>query len=103
MCAQLMQSSDNMNMEEIEDKLNSSLRKRDKAIIELNNINKELDELLELKFLNDPKMVKIKCIQCGGMGRVKQENGNQVICPTCKGNEYVWLEAYIPKQEEDTE
>lgn len=87
-----------MNIEEIDDKLNSTIRKRDKLIIELNDINEELQKLLDTKNVLDPEMIQIECIQCGGLGRVKRDDGSQSICPVCNGRCFMWLKKYTPQE-----
>jgi len=84
-----------MKLEEIEDKINSKLRERDKLILKAEEYNKELLELLESKNILDPLMEKIVCFHCNSLGRIKKEDGSQTLCPTCEGKGYVWLKKYI--------
>ena len=87
-----------MNIDEIDDKLNSIVRQRDKLIIEVNKVNEEIQELLDTKYTLDPIMERIECIQCGALGRVKREDGSQSICPTCNGRCYIWLKKFTPSE-----
>ena len=88
-----------MNLEEIDDELNSLMRKRDKNIVEINKIQEDLLKLLNKKYELDPQMVRVNCIQCNGLGRVKGEDGKQVICPLCGGDGFNW--AHLYKERED--
>ena len=87
-----------MNTEEINDALNSKIRDRDKLIISLDNVSKELAELLEQKYSLDPKMVRIKCINCGGVGYSVGEDSKKRICQMCNGKLYNWTEIFIEKK-----
>jgi len=87
-----------MNVDEINDKLNSLIRQRDKLIIDVNTKNEELIELLEQKYKLDSTMVQVDCIQCNALGRVKSEEGTQIICPTCRGTGYIWMKLYTPEE-----
>jgi len=82
------------NKEEIEDKLKSKIRERDNLVIKLDKLQKELYQLLELTYENDPTKTKIKCIGCRGVGYIQTEDGKK-ICQNCEGKKYNWAEAFI--------
>jgi len=88
-----------MSIEEIDDKLNSLMRQRDKNIIEINKLQEDVLSLLNKKYELDPQMVRVNCIQCGGLGRVKGEDGKPVICPVCNGEGYNWMKIYAPPED----
>ena len=95
-----------MNKEDIEDKLNSTIRKRDKLIIELNNVQKEIEELAESYKELDDNYVKVNCLTCGGSGIIEdKDTGRKVICKNpmipelgCNGKGYLWLSKYDKKE-----
>lgn len=91
-----------MNLEEIEDKLNSEIHRRDKLIIDLNKVNENLYDLMVKKNELDPSMVRVVCIQCNGLGRVAGEDGRK-RCPLCRGEEYTWMKLYIPRSGESND
>lgn len=90
--------------EEIEDEINSLMRKRDRMIIDADKLQKEMENLTDRYLEFDSNHVKIKCLTCGGVGYIVDEIGGsnkKKVCsnPTlpflsCRGRGYIWLEKY---------
>ena len=80
--------------EELEDKIKTLSRKRDKAILDANNIQKELILLVEQLYEVEDKYVKIECFRCGGVGYIKAEDNKKRICDICNGKQYTWMKRY---------
>jgi phage FluMu protein Com len=86
--------------DELEDEIKSITRKRDKLLVEVNDIGKELGNLLEKYYALDENMVAIKCPRCKGMGYLQDNKGNKQLCDTCGGPDkpYIWMEKYEPRK-----
>jgi len=80
--------------EDIEDKIKSLTRERNKLIIELNKIQEELSNQMESYYLTKPDTyTKIFCIGCNGVGYIK-EGEKKVLCKVCGGKQYNWVIKY---------
>ena len=80
---------------EIEDKLNSKIRERDSLIIKLDNIQKDLMNLVNQQYDLDPTKTRIKCVGCRGLGYVQSDDNKKKICQTCGGMKYNWAELFV--------
>ena len=93
--------------EELEDKIKSIVRKRNELLMELDKLQKEIAILLEQSFSLDESKIKIKCLNCSGVGYKLTDDGKKQMCPSCGGpdNPYIWAEKYfeiIKKSSEET-
>jgi hypothetical protein len=94
-----------MNKEDIEDKIKSLMRKRSELILEINKLQDELISLTENLYEYSDDMVKVKCINCEGIGYMK-DGDKKKLCQLCNGKHYNWLQKWDvpkrkPKSEED--
>jgi len=85
-------------LENIEDKLKTLIRQRDGAILEANNLQKQVIEMKEKFNELSPDYVKITCLTCGGEGFIEGEDGKKTICKNpvapslgCGGKGYLWM------------
>jgi len=83
-----------MNKEELEDEIKSLGGKRDRAYLDMNKYQKEIEDLMEGYYETTDTHTKVICIQCGGQDYVQTEEGKKQICPVCKGKKYIWLPKY---------
>lgn len=60
---------------------------------EIQEIQQKIETLQEEIMEEDDSFVKCTCPQCSGNGNIKKEN-KRIICPTCKGNKYIWMNKY---------
>ena len=81
-------------MLEIKDLLTTKIRERDKLVIKVNEVAREINNLLEKQYNLDPTKIQIKCINCRGLGYIPEEDKKKV-CTVCNGSKYNWAEAYI--------
>ena len=81
---------------ELDDKIKSLLRTRNEKVVELNNLNKEIEVLMEQQLALDESKIKVKCIVCSGRGYIESEDGRKVMCQVCGGPDkpYIWAEKY---------
>jgi len=88
--------------EEIEDEIKSLSTKRDKMLIEVNDIQNRILDLAEQFKAASGKYVSVECLTCGGDGYiVDKDTKKKLICknPTfpflsCNGKGYIWLKKY---------
>ena len=80
---------------ELEDKINSKVRERDKLVIELNKTQKDIMDILEETYRLDPTKTRIKCINCKGLGYTPTEDNKKKLCSVCNGAGYNWAELFI--------
>jgi hypothetical protein len=94
------------NKEEILDQIKSIVRKRDKLIIDIDNLEKELLSLNEKYKGLSGEYTKVECLTCGGIGYIEDPSNKEkkVVCknPTipflsCNGKGFIWLKKYEPK------
>jgi hypothetical protein len=88
------------NKEEIEDEIKSLARKRDEHLVEANKIQEQMMIKVETMYSMDPSMVKITCINCGGLGYSKEGEKKQV-CKLCNMKRYNWMPRF--KEEDNGE
>ena len=86
--------------EDIEDDIKSLNRKRNEMLIELNTLQEKLITLTESYYNMDDSMVKVVCINCNGVGYIK-EGEKKTICKLCNGKQYNWLMKYKGENNED--
>lgn len=83
---------------ELNDKINSIINKRNESILEAERLSKEVQPLVEQLLALDETKVKIVCLPpplgCNGVGYIEREDGKKVVCPVC-GGKYVWATKYI--------
>lgn len=79
--------------EDMEDDINTLIRKRNTSILELNEIQKLIEEKTEQYYILSDDMVRVVCINCQGMGYGK-DGEKKVICQVCKGKQYMWLKKF---------
>mgnify|MGYP006277461127 CR=1 FL=1 len=77
-------------LEKIDAQIKSYKSKLDKVQENYQALVNRLNLLMEKKMALDPHYVKIKCMKCGGLGYIKDGNGNKTICDICDGKEYNW-------------
>jgi len=83
-------------LEEVEDKLSSLVRKRDRLIIDINKLEKEINNTLEEYYRLSGEYVKVVCPRCNGVGyTIDPETRKKVKCP-----EYIWMKVWKPKNVE---
>jgi len=84
------------SVEEFNDDINSLIGKRNNLILEAEKINKDLFKIVEERNEIDPRMVKVKCLQCGGKGYQETEDGKKTMCQLCGGPDkpYIWVELH---------
>jgi len=89
---------------EIKDKINGLLRKRNSLVIEADTLNKELSILLEQQLALDESKIRIYCLPhplgCNGVGYIEREDGKKQPCPICGGPDkpYIWATKYVDKK-----
>ncbi len=88
------------NKEDLEDEIKSMARKRDEHILEANKIQEEMINKVEQLYAMDENMVKIACINCGGLGYSK-EGEKKIACKLCNMKRYNWMPKF--KEEENGE
>lgn len=81
-------------VEEIEDEIKSLSRKRDKHLIQANEIQEQLLKLAEEMYEINPKYVKVDCLICGGKGYIQTEENKKVKCNVCEMKSYIWAKVY---------
>ena len=86
--------------EELEDEIKSLARKRDEHFLEANKIQEQMIFKVEQLYAMDDNMVKISCINCGGLGYTK-EGEKKAACKLCNMKRYNWMPKF--KEEEDGE
>jgi len=82
-------------LEELQDQLKSLIRKRDKQLIDINKSQEEINNLLDQIYEKDPMRVRVRCIQCNGLGYIKDNNDKKKICNICGGKKYNWMNLYV--------
>jgi len=89
-------------VEEIKDDIDSIARKRDTALLEMNDYQKKLEELSNEYYEADSSYVKVQCLTCGGVGYIPSEDGSKkVVCKnealpmlSCNGKGYIWMKKW---------
>ena len=81
-------------LEEIQDELKTLLNKRDKMIIEANELQKQVEEKMKMFYEISPDFIKGECPTCAGKGMIQGEEGKKVICPSCRGDLFIWLKVF---------
>ena len=82
-----------MKKEELEDKINSLIRKRDKLIIERDKVEKEIQDLMDKLLSLDKRYVKAQCIVCRGLGYIQADNKKK-LCHYCGGKQFIWVRKF---------
>lgn len=90
------------DLEDLLDEIQSMARKRDKLILELDEIQKSLEKKAEEYNELDPTKIKINCIICGGKGWQEVE-GKKRVCPGCNSFGYMWGTIFVEEKEKPKE
>lgn len=92
---------------ELQDKLNTLVRKRDSSILEIQKTQKDIEDIIEKQYSMDASKIRIKCINCRGTGISPNvgQDGKKHFCEVCGGPDrpYLWAEKYVEevKKNED--
>ena len=86
-------------LEEVQDGLKSILDKRDRMIVKVQETQKQVEERMKEFYELSPDYVKIECPNCLGKGMGKNEEGKNVLCPSCRGECFIWAKIYKPNIE----
>ena len=83
--------------EEVQDELQSLITKRDKAIVEANKYQKEIESMTKTFYDLNPDYVKGECPTCMGTGIVQGEDEKKIVCPICRGDCFIFLKVFKEK------
>ena len=90
---------------DLEDNLNSLIKKRDNLVLEVRKVQSDIENNLEKLFAIDTNKVRIVCSNCRGTGISPSlsQDGKKQFCEVCGGPDkpYLWAEKYSPKKGED--
>ena len=86
---------------DLNDRLRTIVREREKLIISASDKDKEITELMEKLLVLDNTKIRVYCLPppmgCGGKGYYEDDKGNKRQCPVCGGPDkpYIWATKYI--------